>query len=120
MNFHARFDIKPIRKKMRESPMMTPSLTLMPPPFAWINIPMGKVTLESGGYLNERTTFDVPAFQIAKYPTTNAQFDVFINHPDGYKNPSWWDFSEDAKQWRAKNIQPLDKFLLEMIIHDIM
>jgi len=88
----------------------TTSLKIMPKPFEWITIPAGKVTIESysssSSYLKENTTFDVPAFQIAKYPTTNAQFDVFINHPDGYKNSQWWDFSEDAKQWRTQNTEP--------------
>lgn len=88
------------------APKKPTSLDLMPKPFDWITIPAGKVTLEAGGYLKQATTFDVPTFQIAKYPTTNAQFDVFINHPDGYKNPGWWDFSPDAKKWRADNQNP--------------
>lgn len=91
----------------------TTSLKIMPAPFAWINIPAGKVTTSKkiGNYnvFGEYTTLDVPAFQIAKYPVTNAQFDVFINHPDGYKDPQWWDFSESAKQWRIENTQPQGK-----------
>jgi len=78
----------------------------MPKPFAWINIPAGKVKIKAGGYLKDDTVFNVDTFQIAKYPTTNAQFDVFVSHPDGYKNPAWWDFSEDAKKWRADNQTP--------------
>jgi len=93
----------------------TTSLKIMPKPFEWITIPAGKVTIESYlgylGYFKESTTFDVPAFQIAKYPTTNAQFDVFINHPDGYKDPAWWDFSEDARKWRMENTKPRYKNL---------
>jgi formylglycine-generating enzyme required for sulfatase activity len=88
------------------APKKPTSLDLMPKPFAWIDIPKGKVTLEAGGYLKKPTTFDVPAFQIAKYPTTNAQFDVFVNYPEGYMNPVWWNFSEDAKKWRASNKIP--------------
>jgi formylglycine-generating enzyme required for sulfatase activity len=85
---------------------LTPFSQLMPTPFAWIDIPAGKVMLESGGYLKTRTTFDVSAFKIAKYPVTNAQFEVFVQHSNGYRNPAWWDYSDEAKKWRAKNPQP--------------
>jgi formylglycine-generating enzyme required for sulfatase activity len=48
------------------------------------------VTLEEGGYVPEGgVTFDVPAFTIAKYPVTNAQFAKFIE-ADGYKTEKWW------------------------------
>lgn len=87
----------------------TTSEEIMPKPFAWVDIPAGNVTLKAGGYLKEATTFDVPAFQMAKYPTTNAQFDVFINHPEGYKDPQWWDYSDDAKKWRIENTKPKHK-----------
>lgn len=88
----------------------TTSLEIMPQPFNWVTIPAGKVILtDIKGYLKERTNFDVATFQMAKYPITNAQFDVFINHPDGYKDPQWWAFSEDAKKWRTKNIKPDSK-----------
>jgi len=46
------------------------SLDLMPPPFAWIEIPK-------------------KGYSIAKYPITNAQFAKFIE-ADGYKNQQWW------------------------------
>jgi formylglycine-generating enzyme required for sulfatase activity len=47
------------------------------------------VTLEAGGYLKEPTTFEVPAFVIAKYPITNAQFTKFIE-AGGYQKKEWW------------------------------
>lgn len=68
---------------------------ILPPPFAWIDIPAGKVTLggnkwSDGGYLGKSAvTFDVPAFTIAKYPVTNAQFGKFIK-AKGYKQRQWW------------------------------
>jgi len=103
---------KPIIETPQPPKIIAPtrkSLALMPKPFAWVDIPAGQVTLtDIGGYLKEPTTFAVDAFQMAKYPVTNAQFDVFINHPDGYKNPAWWDFSQDAKKWRAGRPQ-MDK-----------
>ncbi|HRF97094.1 MAG TPA: SUMF1/EgtB/PvdO family nonheme iron enzyme, partial [Aggregatilineales bacterium] len=57
--------------------------------FAWIPIPEGKVTLEKGGYLDKDTPFTVPAFEIAKYPATNAQFRLFIE-AGGYQTDKWW------------------------------
>jgi hypothetical protein len=71
------------------------SLELLPAPFAWIDIPAGKVTLVEGyfdgSYIKkgQKQTFDVPAFQIAKYPLTNAQFRLFVE-ADGYAKPEWW------------------------------
>ncbi len=61
----------------------------LPLPFAWVPIPAGKVTLEAGGFLSKATTFDVPAFEMAKYPLTNAQFLKFIQEA-GYKCDEWW------------------------------
>jgi len=41
----------------------------------------------------------VDNFVMGKYPVTNAQFDVFLNVEDGYYNPKWWQFSDQAKKW---------------------
>jgi formylglycine-generating enzyme required for sulfatase activity len=46
------------------------SLSIMPAPFAWIDIPH-------------------KAYSIAKYPITNAQFAKFIE-ADGYQQKKWW------------------------------
>jgi hypothetical protein len=64
---------------------------LLPPPFAWIEIPAGKVTVEKFGEAN------VPAFSIAKYPLTNAQYEKFIE-AGGYRYERWW----TAAGWRAR------------------
>lgn len=69
---------------------------ILPPPFEWVHIPAGEVRLIESGY---DSYIPVPAFDMGKYPVTNAQYDVFVNHPDGYKNPKWWDFSDEAKKW---------------------
>lgn len=62
----------------------------------WVNIPAGKVTLitEKGWRPNyipegESQTFDVAAFSMAKYPTTNAQYAQFID-AGGYREKRWW------------------------------
>jgi len=79
--------------------------TILPQPFEWVHIPSGDVFIQYGEWdklefrVREVKKLSVSAFDIAKYPVTNAQYDVFINHPDGYKNPKWWDFSDEAKKW---------------------
>ncbi len=35
-------------------------------------------------------TFPVEPFYLARYPVTNAQFQCFIDDPEGYANPRWW------------------------------
>ncbi len=76
---------------------------ILPPPFEWIDIPAGRVELEDG-----HGWFDVAAFAIAKYPVTNAQFQVFVAAEDGYRNPGWWNFSAEARVWRAEYSTPWD------------
>ena len=46
---------------------------------------------------NPVRTVTLSAFRIAKYPITYAQFQVFIDAPNGYANPDWWkDLHEDG------------------------
>jgi formylglycine-generating enzyme required for sulfatase activity len=66
------------------------SLTLLPAPFAWIDIPAGRVIVNN-------QTFDVPPFAIAKYPITNAQFKLFID-AGGYDTQRWW----TSDGWQAR------------------
>ena len=56
---------------------------ILPPPFAWVEIPAGQVEIEDHG------VFDVPRFEIAKYPITNAQYAKFID-AGGYAARRWW------------------------------
>jgi hypothetical protein len=56
----------------------------LPAPFDWCEIPKGKVQVSTSSNVDE-----IPAFLIAKYPITNAQFASFIE-ADGYKNKAWW------------------------------
>jgi formylglycine-generating enzyme required for sulfatase activity len=77
-------------EKPQLSQFLLPDISkILPPPFEWCEIPAGNVTLEKGGYLKRSTTVDVPAFAIAKYPITNAQFARFIE-AGGYQNRDWW------------------------------
>jgi formylglycine-generating enzyme required for sulfatase activity len=87
------------------------SFDIMPQPFAWIKIPSGKITLSRGRYVPSGKvtwgqdeyvpeggkTFTVKAFEIAKYPVTNAQFAKFME-ASGYDNQNFW----TADGWRVK------------------
>ncbi|MCI0708569.1 MAG: SUMF1/EgtB/PvdO family nonheme iron enzyme [Chloroflexi bacterium] len=57
---------------------------ILPPPFDWIDIPARQVTLKGA-----HGTFNVPAFNIAKYPVTIAQYKVFMDD-NGYTTDRWW------------------------------
>lgn len=55
------------------------------PDIVWCNIPGGEVVLE-----DDAGRFQVAAFDLARFPVTNRQFQSFIDDPDGYANPRWW------------------------------
>jgi formylglycine-generating enzyme required for sulfatase activity len=80
--------------------------TILPPPFEWCVIPAGEVTIEYSK--TDHQTFHVPTFAMAKYPITNAQYQVFEDAKDGYQDAKWWDYSDDARAWRAENKQPVN------------
>lgn len=65
-------------------PRVIPVTDILPAPFEWCKIPQGHVTIEGQRIL-------VPAFSMAKYPITYAQFEVFVKAPDGYRNDEWWE-----------------------------
>jgi len=74
------------------------------PLLEWCEIPAGKVRLESGGR-GESTHVD--SFLMARYPITNIQYHLFLKAPKGYSDPSWWDFSPEARAWRESATKPL-------------
>lgn len=95
---------------------------LLPSPFRWNEIPGGEVTLIPKEYRQStkrdqqddyvpnggHTTFNIDQFAMAKYPITNAQYEVFVDAADGYCNPKWWEFSVHANNWRSQNEFPSD------------
>jgi formylglycine-generating enzyme required for sulfatase activity len=86
MNIHDKI----ITPKSTTTPIHQSSENLLSPLFKWVYIPSGKVTLQAGGFVPEGgQTFKVPAFWIAKYPVTNAQFAKFIE-AGGYHTDEWW------------------------------
>ena len=63
-----------------------PDLLLLP-------YPSGRIEIERAG------VFDVEEGWIAKYPITFCQFQTFVDDPDGYPNPIWWEgTSRDGSQ----------------------
>lgn len=83
---------------------------LLPRPFAWCYVWAGRTHLHRNNFGDhadhipkEGLTVFVEPFYLARYCVTNAQFDAFIDHPDGYRDPYWWNFSPEAIQWRAAN-----------------
>ncbi len=73
------------------------------PDISWMDIPGSSIRLEG-----VKRIFKVKPFRIAKYPVTNAQFEVFRKADDGYRNNRWWDdilHSEEAQEphWKESN-----------------
>ncbi len=72
------------------------------PMLQWRDIPHGTVTIASVVGSDEdfgELTEQVDNFVISAYPVTNAQFAIFIQAQDGYRNPRWWQFSPHAQRW---------------------
>ncbi len=72
------------------------------PMLQWCDIPHGTVTISSIVGADEdfgEVTDQVDNFVMSKYLVTNAQFAIFARAADGYRNPRWWDFSDQARRW---------------------
>jgi formylglycine-generating enzyme required for sulfatase activity len=72
------------------------------PMLQWCDIPHGSVTISSIVGADEHfgeITEQVDNFVMSKYPVTNAQFAIFARATDGYRNPRWWEFAEQALRW---------------------
>lgn len=83
---------------------------ILPPPFEWIEIPGGDVTLEKGGYVrNGGETYPVEPFRIAQYPITNAQYRVFVDAKGYTRREFWTEEGWQAKEGKNKESKPWDK-----------
>ena len=81
---------------------------LLGEPFEWCLVTGGSVTLiDASDYgSTQGGIYRVADFAIAKYLITNAQYQKFIDHPNGFINSKWWDFSPQATQWRKDHSHP--------------
>jgi len=61
-------------------------LRVLPGPFEWCEIPA------RAGYdrVKRMGPVDIEAFQMGRYPVTNAQYEVFVTAADGYQQDRWW------------------------------
>lgn len=80
--------------------------SILPAPFEWVEVPAGAVSIEdaSGAGGSAGGTMTVSRFLIARYPISNAQFDVFLQADDGYHNPAWWEFSDAAQRYFRRTV----------------
>jgi hypothetical protein len=80
-----------------------PVHSVLPGPFEWCDIPAceGYEMIDENGILVG--TWDLDAFRMAKYPVTNAQFEVFVRAEDGYGNDRWW---EGLGERQASPLEP--------------
>ena len=85
------------------------TMMMFPPPFEWIEIPGGEVILEDASSRDgtKGGVYNIPSFIISKYPITNAQFQVFVNHDNGYRKIlAGGIFQDVARAWREENPKP--------------
>ncbi len=77
------------------------------PDIVWCEIPAGPFVMGGDGQYDGKPKFAYTIRQpyfISRYPITNAQFDAFINDPDGYRNDQWW--TQAGLEWRHKRTAP--------------
>ncbi len=73
------------------------------PDIAWCFVEKGgEITIRKDG---NDATFDIKPFYVAKYLTTHAQYQAFVDAPDGYNNPEWWKlFPENCRPQRLFSV----------------
>ena len=106
--------IRPIGRFLKENPEFIEAQnllkyvdigTILPAPFDWIKIPAGNVTVVTfENWIDKQSaenkiTYDVAPFSIAKYPVTNAQFRMFMQSEGYYRESLWtksgWQYRKD-------------------------
>lgn len=73
---------------------------ILPPPFEWMEVRAGILTIQEA--IRTKTVY-LDAFYMAKYPITNGQYQIFVDDPSGYADPTWWDFDPSSRAWREAN-----------------
>jgi formylglycine-generating enzyme required for sulfatase activity len=63
------------------------------PDIVWCEVPSGDFIMGSEAYDDEKPirTVNLPTFYMAQYQITYAQFQAFIDAPDGFSNQQWWE-----------------------------
>jgi formylglycine-generating enzyme required for sulfatase activity len=91
---------KPIVRTASHSQLLKISARI--PMLEWCEIPSGKVRIAA----DSKGARYVESFLMARYPITNLQYDLFLKAESGYSKTKWWDFSPEARAWRASNDKP--------------
>ncbi|HLY24970.1 MAG TPA: SUMF1/EgtB/PvdO family nonheme iron enzyme [Aggregatilineales bacterium] len=81
-----------------KQPTITPdnSAPFVLPMLEWCEVPTANMVVTTG-------ITRVQAFRISKYPVTNAQYQAFIDAPDGYYDANWWNISATCRDWHRAN-----------------
>ena len=77
-------------------------------PFEWCQIQGGEVNLiDASDYGGTRGgVYQVSDFAIGKYFITNSQYKRFLDAPNGFQNPEWWNYSPEGNLWRRDHRSP--------------
>ncbi|MCS6834784.1 MAG: SUMF1/EgtB/PvdO family nonheme iron enzyme [Anaerolineae bacterium] len=70
------------------------------PTITWQTVRAGLVRVSEHVYA-------VRDFAMSRCAVSNAEYELFVRADDGYRNPDWWDYSPQARQWRAEHPQPI-------------
>ena len=82
---------------------------LLGSPIAWCFVPAGQIALLDGtGYGGSAGgTYQVNDFALSKNLITNAIYQAFLDHPDGFCNSAWWTYSAEGALWRRDHHKPM-------------
>jgi formylglycine-generating enzyme required for sulfatase activity len=72
------------------------------PDLTWCYVPAGEVLIG-----DVEAPFVVDPLFIARYPTTWAQYRIFLEAPDGFIDPQWWDGLKQRPEYERSAI-PVD------------
>lgn len=73
------------------------------PDLVWLPVPAGSIQIME-------QTFAVQPFHIAKYPITYRQFQAFVDAPDGFPDPCWWQGLSASDDRKSKPAEQNFKF----------
>ncbi|MBZ0283667.1 MAG: SUMF1/EgtB/PvdO family nonheme iron enzyme [Anaerolineae bacterium] len=80
------------------------------PDIDWVEIPAGSFLMGSDKEKDPQALDDelpqheitLPTYYISRYPISYIQFQAFIDDPDGYHNPQWWEGLGVDEEYRAQ------------------
>lgn len=80
-----------MQKQSPQVPKSISELGILPPPFEWIYVPAGEISLTHSTYkISEIIQTYVEAFYIAKYPITNQQYSIYVEETGQEPRSNLW------------------------------